>query len=160
MEKKGITPVIAVVLLILMTISISALTFSWLKNLFTEQKEAVQAQQEAFKVTLFDIQRAWFDSSNQNLLHVYIYNSGQTDIDLSKAVYTFESYDKISGNLVNSATLNGNDLNITVRIKPGSYHVVDINTTTTSFFNSSALSNYDLKITILYKDSSASYTIS
>ena len=99
--KKGISSIIAVVLLLLIAIGIVWTVYTWLTGatttLTTGAGEAIEKKTEIL-TTDFMIEAAGYTGSNQ--AEVSIRNTGSTDIDLTKILITVKGVSQtiVSGN--------------------------------------------------------------
>jgi len=105
-DKRAITPVIAVILLIVMTVGIAAFTFVWMQNfvqsLQTQTQERIHQLQQ---IPQFKISYAVYDKNNDNLTFI-IANVGDVPIDTKELKVTIEGYKKIDGSFNGVITTN------------------------------------------------------
>ncbi len=103
--KKGITPVIAIVLLLMMTVAAAGLAYEFIMNMSETQTEAIAEQVEAQSdkmrtdIRILQIQ----NTSSANLLQFIIRNQGSTDVP---EISDTNTEIKLDGKILPSATLN------------------------------------------------------
>ena len=153
--KRAITPVIAVILLIVMTVGIAALTFVWMQNFIRNLQ--IQTQQQASQ-----LQKAQFalssptGSQGESNITVVISNIGTVPINLSKMAFTVEKYYLVNntyvgtvGNVVGKTGVCSGILN------PNQQTTCTITLSGTSL----DFTQYSYVITASYNGVSAQYTL-
>ncbi len=105
MEKRGISPLIATVLLIGFTITIAAILMIWGGNLIKERAEKISARTEAqtsctAKVEI-DINSAKCDTTEE-IIKISVENKGSDSIDAFRVRIDYESGDPETTTIFNS----------------------------------------------------------
>jgi len=103
-SKKAITPVIAVILLIVMTVGIAAFTFIWMQNFVQNLQTQTQQQVHQLQRPRFTISYAAYDGSN---LKFVLANAGTVPINTEELKVTVEQYDKVSESFEKAVIING-----------------------------------------------------
>ena len=103
--KRAITPVIAVILLIVMTVGIAAFTFVWMQNFVQSLQTQTQQQAQQLQRPQFTITYAAYDDTNNEVKFV-LTNMGGVPIDTSQLKVTIEEYEKIDGSFVGTKVLD------------------------------------------------------
>jgi len=108
---KGISPIIATILLIVMTIAIAGLMYSWMVGLFnpltqTASNQVVQVTQ----VTSFSVSQIYISNSS---IYAIIYNSGNVPINNNTLIITAAEY------YASNATYDGNTDSCTASVVNG-----------------------------------------
>lgn len=97
MMKKGITPIIAIVLLLLMTVMAGAATMLWIQRLqssLTSQTEEQIGRTVAQMGANIDLGDAYYSNGNLTLI---ISNIGSVTLNVSEFTLTVSSYDVNTG---------------------------------------------------------------
>ena len=108
---KGISPIIATILLIVMTVAIAGLMYAWLSGMFstltnTAQHQVVQSTQ----VTSFDVSNIYVSSGN---IYAVIYNNGNVPINVNAMSIIAQEYYASNG------TYDGNTDTCTASVTSG-----------------------------------------
>lgn len=95
---KGISPIIATILLIVMTVGISALMYGWLSGMFATLQGSTETQivQQMQRVD-FSIPNAYLNTNNIQQIIAVVYNSGDVVIDSNKFSASASVYEKGGG---------------------------------------------------------------
>ncbi|MEM0379572.1 MAG: archaellin/type IV pilin N-terminal domain-containing protein [Nanopusillaceae archaeon] len=82
MERRGISPIIATILLIIMTVGIAALMYTWMSGMFTQL--TTQAEQQAGRLggVDFTLQNIVYDDTTKLFL-ITVVNTGSVSLDFS-----------------------------------------------------------------------------
>jgi len=89
MTKKGITPIIAIILLLMMTVAVAGAAFFWLSRIQNQLQGGVESfqgtvlTQVAYKVDVVDAD--WVNASGDENLTIFLQNTGNTEIPLAKS---------------------------------------------------------------------------
>ena len=114
MNRKGITPVISVVLLIMLTVAITGGAYYWMTNVQSSLQENVGASIQGsaeLATASFSIVSVSCDSTTEEIKIIGL-NTGTQTLDASKAIITISSIEgSVLGTLV--------DLNGGASISPG-----------------------------------------
>ncbi len=128
---KGISPVIAIIMLLLITVSLIGLSYVWISSTFQATAEKTEKSIEKGTEIMsmdFEINSAWVDS-NRNSLYISLQNTGTGEIKLSevsvlvngidagksyadinpKGLVLYLPFDESSGNVAKDLSGNGND---------------------------------------------------
>ena len=87
--KKGITPIIAIILLLMMTVAVAGAAFFWLSRIQNQLQGGVESfqgtvlTQMASKVDVVDAD--WMNASGDENLTIFLQNTGNTEIPLLKS---------------------------------------------------------------------------
>ena len=106
--KRAITPVIAVILLIVMTVGIAAFTFVWMQNFVQSLQTQTQQQAQQLQRPQFTITYAAYykkDNNTHNLTFV-LSNIGSIPINTSDLRITIEEYKKVDGSFNRTVVAN------------------------------------------------------
>ena len=103
--KRAITPVIAVILLIVMTVGIAAFTFVWMQNFVQSLQTQTQQQAQQLQRPQFTITYAAYDGRNVKFV---LANMGSTPIETGQLKVTIEEYKKADGSFLGTKVLNAN----------------------------------------------------
>jgi len=97
---KGISPIIATILLIVMTVAIAGLMYAWLVGLFNPLTQAASNQAvQATQVTNFNVPQIYVSGGS---ISAIIYNGGNVPINNNTLIITAEEY------YASNATYDGN----------------------------------------------------
>ena len=91
--KKSITPIVAMIILLLMTVTAAGATYYWMTNVQTRIQEDVQSSVlEGFtsELTTFTIVSSTCDASNDDIT-VVLLNTGTRDIDSGSMIVSLTS---------------------------------------------------------------------
>ncbi len=93
--KRGISPVIATILLIIMTVGIAALMYTWMSGMLSQL--TTQTGQQILQTTAFDFSVAPVGINGSNFV-VSIRNTGSVNIDFSRtpAIAAVTAYDRLN----------------------------------------------------------------
>jgi len=81
--RRGVSPIIATILLIIMTVGIAALMYTWMSGMLTQL--TAQTGQQILQSTAFDFSVAPVGAQNGgNTFQVSVRNTGSVNIDFSK----------------------------------------------------------------------------
>ena len=87
---KGISPIIATILLIVMTVAIAGLMYAWLSGTFSSLTGATSSQvAAATQVTSFSVPQVYVSSGN---IYAVIYNNGNVPINNNTLTITAAEY--------------------------------------------------------------------
>ena len=105
--KRAITPVIAVILLIVMTVGIAAFTFIWMQNFVQTLQTQTQQQAQQLQRPQFSITYAAYKEENDtgNLTFV-LSNIGSIPINTNDLKITIEEYKKVDGSFNRTVVAN------------------------------------------------------
>ncbi len=137
MGKKGISPIVAMILLIVITIVAAGLMASWARQYINEKTENVTSEESSLSRCL----RMGIDIVS------YTYDSASDEISLVLQNSQFETINRIDIKMVSTAAIyNTNDLNFTVGdpntvLRPSDITLIKINTT------NMPAANYTLMVT-------------
>lgn len=154
---KGISPIIATILLIVMTVAIAGLLYAWMQGLFnTLTNNANQGATKLTQITSFYISQVYANSGN---LYAIIYNNGQVPIVESNIQGVAQEYytanDSFDGNTYTCTSAS------TGTIAPGTQAIVQLNCQSTSTIISNVQSgNYYYVFTLSYNGVAGSATLS
>ena len=108
---KGISPIIATILLIVMTVAIAGLMYAWLSGLFSSLTGATSSQvTQATQITSFSVPQVFVSSGN---IYAIIYNNGNVPINNNTIIITAEEY------YASNATYDGNTDSCTASVLSG-----------------------------------------
>jgi flagellin-like protein len=108
---KGISPIIATILLIVMTVAIAGLMYAWLSGMFSSLTGATSNQvTQATQVTSFDISDIYISNGN---IYAIIYNNGNVPINNNTLTITAAEY------YASNATYDGNTDSCTASVVNG-----------------------------------------
>ena len=97
---KGISPIIATILLIVMTVAIAGLMYAWLSGMFSSLTGATSNQvAQATQVTNFNVPQIYISGGK---ISAIIYNGGNVPINNNTLIITAEEY------YASNATYDGN----------------------------------------------------
>ena len=97
---KGISPIIATILLIVMTVAIAGLMYAWLSGMFSSLTGATSNQLiQSTQVTSFNIPQIYVSSGT---IYAIIFNSGNVPINNNTLIITAAEY------YASNATYDGN----------------------------------------------------
>ena len=86
-SKKGITPIIAIILLLMMTVAVAGAAFFWLSRIQNQLQGGVESfqgtilTQVASSVDVVDV--GYINASGDQNMTIYLQNTGNTEIPLS-----------------------------------------------------------------------------
>ena len=110
---KGISPIIATILLIVMTVAIAGLMYAWLSGMFSSLTGATSSQvAQATQITNFDVPQIYV-STTSNSINAIIYNAGNVPINTNNLIITAEEY------YASNATYDGNTDSCTATVTSG-----------------------------------------
>jgi len=108
---KGISPIIATILLIVMTVAIAGLMYAWLSGMFSSLTGATSSQvAQATQVTSFNVPQIYVSSGN---IYAIIYNNGNVPINNNTLIITAAEY------YASNATYDGNTDSCTASVVSG-----------------------------------------
>ncbi len=81
MKHRGISPVIAVILIVMLVITAVGITYLWIDNVLKQQKEEV-SRTLATDVKLFAL--SCFENDKSDSIRIGLSNNGETQLDMSK----------------------------------------------------------------------------
>ncbi len=136
---KGLTPIIAIVLLLMMTIAAFGLAYVWLTSFQKQTQSEVQAvvkEKLAQLGTQLEILSVYYDSTNSRT-DIVVYNNGKNIIpaDLLTNMVVLVDKKRVSGTVSTSTTTdippNGNfdiyiDTNIFNQLKDNRLHTITV----------------------------------
>ncbi|MEM1634425.1 MAG: archaellin/type IV pilin N-terminal domain-containing protein [Nanopusillaceae archaeon] len=129
MERRGISPIIATILLIIMTVGIAALMYTWMSGMFTQL--TTQAEQQAGAVGAINFDLIYITHTPQNTFNVTLLNSGRVSLDFSRAgIFVKVEYNQKPYGTISSSTCSIS--NPPTDIKPGSIGYLNISCGLTS----------------------------
>jgi flagellin-like protein len=97
---KGISPIIATILLIVMTVAIAGLMYAWLSGMFSSLTGTTSSQiNQATQVTSFNVPQIYVSNGN---ISAIIYNNGNVPINNNTLIITAAEY------YASNATYDGN----------------------------------------------------
>jgi len=125
--RRGISPIIATILLIIMTVGIAALVYTWMSGMLAQL--TTQASQQILQQTSFNfaVNGIYFDNSSATFI-VAITNTGSVKInsDVTNPVITVTAYNKLQPGTplqtVSCSVANG-----TIVLNPGQTLIYHIN---------------------------------
>ncbi|MEM4571324.1 MAG: archaellin/type IV pilin N-terminal domain-containing protein [Nanopusillaceae archaeon] len=123
MKKKSISPIIATILLIIMTVGIAALMYTWMTGMFSQLTS--QAEQQAGGVGAINFDLIYVSHSGNNFI-VTLLNSGRVSLNFNRTgiFVNVEYYQKPYGTKTSSTCTINNNSTLT-DVKPGS--IADLN---------------------------------
>ena len=151
--RRAITPIIAVILLIVMTVGISAFVFIWMQNFVGNLQQTTQQQLETLQRPQFIITYATVTSNNT--ITLILANAGTVPIDTTNNQMTaiLEEYSKVTGS--RNRTLTG-----TLSCSPQALQArQQANCSVSGLSNINIANNYYV-LTLSYQGVTASYRIS
>ncbi|MFZ8856309.1 MAG: archaellin/type IV pilin N-terminal domain-containing protein [Candidatus Nanopusillus sp.] len=87
---KGISPIIATILLIVMTVAIAGLMYAWLSGMFSTLTTSTSQQiSGATQVVSFSVPRVYISGSN---IYAILYNSGNVPINTANLTVVAQEY--------------------------------------------------------------------
>jgi flagellin-like protein len=87
---KGISPVIATILLIVMTVAIAGLMYAWMSGMFSSLTSSTSQQiSMVTQITSFNVPQIYVSSGN---IYAIIYNNGNVPINTNNLTITAEEY--------------------------------------------------------------------
>ena len=87
---KGISPIIATILLIVMTVAIAGLMYAWLSGMFSSLTTSTSQQiNQATQVTSFSVSKMFISSGN---IYAIIYNNGNVPINANNMTITAQEF--------------------------------------------------------------------
>ena len=108
---KGISPIIATILLIVMTVAIAGLMYAWLSGMFSSLTQSTSSQViQATQVTTFSVPQIYVSSGS---IYAIIYNNGNVPINNNTLIITAEEY------YASNATYDGNTDSCTASVVSG-----------------------------------------
>ena len=155
--KRAISPIIATILLIVMTVSIAAFTFIWMQGFMTNVQQQAEQQASTMQQPVFGISYAVFNPPDSANVTFVVVNQGTIPVDLSQATFTLEEYSRAGNSLENTYILSGSSIscitgNSTVTAGEQSTCYVNFNRSVT-------LSTNYYVFSITYKGVRQAYTI-
>jgi len=108
---KGISPIIATILLIVMTVAIAGLMYAWLSGMFSSLTTSASQQITPItQVTSFSVPQIYISN---NSIYAIIYNGGNVPINNNTLIITAEEY------YASNATYDGNTDSCTASVVNG-----------------------------------------
>ncbi|MCC5447224.1 pilin subunit UpsA [Candidatus Nanobsidianus stetteri] len=108
---KGISPIIATILLIVMTVAIAGLMYAWLSGLFSTLTQTTSGQvAQATQITSFNVPQVYISNGN---IYAIIYNNGNVPINNNTLIITAAEY------YASNATYDGNTDSCTASVVNG-----------------------------------------
>ena len=108
---KGISPIIATILLIVMTVAKAGLMYAWLSGMFSSLTQSTSNQfPHAIEITSFEIPKIYISGNN---IYAIIYNNGNVPINNNTLIITAEEY------YASNATYDGNTDSCTASVVSG-----------------------------------------
>jgi len=87
---KGISPIIATILLIVMTVAIAGLMYAWLSGMFSSLTQSTSQQiTQATQLTSFNVPKIFISNGN---IYATIYNNGNVPINTNNMTITAQEY--------------------------------------------------------------------
>jgi flagellin-like protein len=87
---KGISPIIATILLIVMTVAIAGLMYAWLSGMFSSLTTSTSQQvTQATQTTSFSVPQIFVSNGN---IYAIIYNNGNVPINTNNITITAQEY--------------------------------------------------------------------
>ena len=87
---KGISPIIATILLIVMTVAIAGLMYAWLSGMFSSLTTSTSQQvNQVTQTVIFTVSQIYVTNGN---IYAVIYNSGAVPINTNNLTITAEEY--------------------------------------------------------------------
>ncbi len=88
-SKKGITPIIAIILLLMMTVAVAGAAFFWLSRIQNQLQGGVESYQGTILTQVSSrvdvVDSDYVNASNSENLTIFLQNTGNTEIPLSKS---------------------------------------------------------------------------
>ena len=109
---KGISEIMAIILILMITISLAALAYSWFSGIFTELMDAAGSlllRSSKTMSTQFKVDNALYISSN-NIVYVSIRNTGNQNFDAFKTIFYIKGVPGEFSTISCSTGCNCNDL--------------------------------------------------
>ena len=158
--KRGITPIIAVILLIVMTVGIAAFVFIWMQNFVSNLQQTTQQQIEAIQRPQFYIPYAYVnkdENNNTTNISYILVNTGTVPINATAMTAIIEIYSKVNGTrmdvlMMNNMTCGSGDNTILQRNQ-------QINCTIDIGSSNYSITEYYYVLTLSYQGVTASYRI-
>ncbi|MEM4757786.1 MAG: archaellin/type IV pilin N-terminal domain-containing protein [Nanopusillaceae archaeon] len=125
MKKKSISPIIATILLIIMTVGIAALMYTWMTGMFSQLTSQAEQQAGGLGAVNFDL---IYVSHSENNFIVTLLNSGRVSLNFNREgiFVNVEYYQKPYGTKTSSTcTINNKNDAKLQDVKPGS--IADLN---------------------------------
>jgi flagellin-like protein len=108
---KGISPIIATILLIVMTVAIAGLMYAWLSGMFSSLTQTTSGQvAQATQITSFNVPQVYISTGN---IYAILYNNGNVPISNNTLIITVAEY------YASNATYDGNTDSCTASIVGG-----------------------------------------
>ena len=108
---KGISPIIATILLIVMTVAIAGLMYAWLSGMFSSLTGATSSQvTQSTQVTSFSVPQVYVSSGN---IYAIMYDNGNVPINNNTLIITAAEY------YASNATYDGNTDSCTASVVSG-----------------------------------------
>jgi len=87
---KGISPIIATILLIVMTVAIAGLMYAWLSGMFSSLTTSTSQQViQATQLTSFNVPKMFISNGN---IYAIIYNNGNVPINANNMTITAQEF--------------------------------------------------------------------
>jgi len=110
---KGISPIIATILLIVMTVAIAGLMYAWLSGMFSSLTTSTSQQvNQVTQSVIFSISQIYVSTAT-NSINAIIYNGGNVPINNNTLIITAEEY------YASNATYDGNTDSCTASVMSG-----------------------------------------
>lgn len=109
---KGISEIIAIILILMITISLAALAYTWFSGIFTDIMDAAGSlllRSSKTMSTQFKVDNALYVASD-NIVYVSIRNTGNQNFDASKSLFFIKGIAGEFSAIACSAGCNCNDL--------------------------------------------------
>ena len=165
--KRAITPVIAIILLIVMTVGIAALTFVWMQNFVQglqqqSQQTVNQLQKPQFTIATATANNVGNATNPLWFINVTLANVGSVSIDTKSIIWGVRNYSILDNSYigtvgittpVNCYTSSGAAV---TTLKPGSQAICDIELKKGANID---FTNYYYVITATYKGVTAQYNL-
>ena len=151
--KKAITPVIAVILLIVMTVGIAAFTFIWMQNFVQGLQQQTQEQAQQLQRPQFTITYATADNG-ANSVKVIVSNIGSIPIQADDIKFNIEAYYKANQTYAKAVAVNKDGCKGTLNPNEDTDCTVNLDSG-----NTVNLTTYYYIITAAYRGTTVSYTL-
>ncbi|MEM4772920.1 MAG: archaellin/type IV pilin N-terminal domain-containing protein [Nanoarchaeales archaeon] len=126
MERRGISPIIATILLIIMTVGIAALMYTWMSGMFTQL--TTQAEQQVGRIGEVDFELIYVTHNTNNYhFEVTLVNTGRVNLNFSRPrVFVRVDYYQKPYETVNSSICNIVNSDALTNVAPGNIVTLEL----------------------------------
>jgi len=162
--RRGVSPIIATILLIIMTVGIAALMYTWMSGLLTSLTTTAERQMVQQQVGFTMRPIAVYNNRGNASLHFSVQNTGAVGFNINNGTIVVVVRDSVTQSIIGQVTsrMTGCTLNLatgtnTHILAPGQYG--EYNFTCTSNFPYNKNNIYELTLTLGPASGSIVFTI-